>query len=935
MSASRLGRVASIAVAVGILLVVASPAAAQTSAPPPQGPLASPPLVSDGVDTGVLETLTGHSRFSVGQHGTSMDHLPAVRENVELVGKLEMNTPLEFRFDPTTGEPDPTEPPVVPGQIADVAVYKSYAYLNSWSDPSCRRGGIFVVDISNPAAPQQVGFLPAAANTRHGEGAHVITIGNRDVLAVNNEPLPLPCPQDAESAGGIDLWDVTDPRNPTPLALGFGDTGPVGTLVGTDMVHHAHSNFMWKDDAGRAFIVFTDNDEFGVTDTDIFEITNPASPQPVADLNLRVLFPQIEDSGALGNVRNHHDVVVKRINGVQTMLVSYWDSGYVKLDVDDPANPEYIGDTSFDGPDPLTGWDPPEGNAHQAEFSHDNRYILAADEDFDTHRFITTIDGERLDFDVGIPVTPGSVPRFDLLPTPEDPLEGDTRYIGDGCVLAAVPAPQPGETIAVAERGTCDFDLKAANAAAAGYDAILIFNNVLGAAPRCDAVNLNMIFDDPNADIQALLIPRSIGFRIIGAYDPATYRCVPNDPTSTPAPAPNRAGVEVRFGFEFDGWGYTHLYENGSGKLRQVDAFAIEEGLDERYATDFGDLTVHEFATDATENVAYSSYYAGGMRVFTFGAEGLTETGKFIDRGGNNFWGVEQFTLGNERYFAGSDRDFGLYILRYTGAGAAKRPVCSNVTVMVPYRRSASVPFACSDANPNPLTQARLSDPAGGTIADHPPAGGWTYTHTGNRMGLAGSFEFKANDGAADSNTATANLVVVPRRGGRCVNPFVGSNRRDLIVGSPFGDRISGGRGRDTVLAMAGDDCVSGGSSADRLSGDRGRDRLFGNRGSDKAFGGAGSDRMFGGPGNDGLAGRSGADRVSGGRGHDRVMGGGGDDRLSAGLGRNRLSGGGGDDRLSARNGMVDRLLCGGGSDRVVADADDRVAGDCERVLRG
>ena len=173
MSASRLGRAASVAVAVGVLLVGASPAAAQTSAPPPQGPLAAPPLVSDGVDTGVLQTLTGHSRFSVGQHGSSMDHLPAVRENVELVSKLQMNTPVEFRFDPTTGDPDPTEPPVVPGQIADVAVYKNFAYLNSWSDPSCKRGGIFVVDISNPAAPQQVGFLPAAANTRHGEGAHV------------------------------------------------------------------------------------------------------------------------------------------------------------------------------------------------------------------------------------------------------------------------------------------------------------------------------------------------------------------------------------------------------------------------------------------------------------------------------------------------------------------------------------------------------------------------------------------------------------------------------------------------------------------------------------------------------------------------------------------------------------------------------------------
>ena len=53
---------------------------------------------------------------------------------------------------------------------------------------------------------------------------------------------------------------------------------------------------------------------------------------------------------------------------------------------------------------------------------------------------------------------------------------------------------------------------------------------------------------------------------------------------------------------------------------------------------------MHEFATDATENLAYSSYYAGGVRVLSFGRQsGLDEVGKFIDKGGNNFWGMEQF----------------------------------------------------------------------------------------------------------------------------------------------------------------------------------------------------------------------------------------------------------------------------------------------------
>ena len=33
-------------------------------------------------------------------------------------------------------------------------------------------------------------------------------------------------------------------------------------------------------------------------------------------------------------------MVVKKIDGMQTMLASYWDAGYIKLDVTDPAEPE-------------------------------------------------------------------------------------------------------------------------------------------------------------------------------------------------------------------------------------------------------------------------------------------------------------------------------------------------------------------------------------------------------------------------------------------------------------------------------------------------------------------------------------------------------------------------------------------------------------------
>ena len=78
-------------------------------------------------------------------------------------------------------------------------------------------------------------------------------------------------------------------------------------------------------------------------------------------------------------------MVVKEIGGSQVMLLSYWDAGYVAVDVTDPLD-HYIGDTDFTNPDPEAAESgfivPPEGNGHQAEFTRDNQYVIGADEDF-------------------------------------------------------------------------------------------------------------------------------------------------------------------------------------------------------------------------------------------------------------------------------------------------------------------------------------------------------------------------------------------------------------------------------------------------------------------------------------------------------------------------------------------------------------------------
>jgi RTX calcium-binding nonapeptide repeat (4 copies) len=830
--------------------------------------------------------------FSSAQHDGTNLHLPPARENIELVGKLEMNTPEELRRDPVSGAADPTEPPVVPGQIADVAVYKDHAYLNSWDEPSCRRGGTFIADISNPAAPQQVGFLRALEGRYHGEGAHVVTLDTPafqgDLLAVNNEAYTgtdpasgQPCTDDPLGNGGFDLYDVTNPRNPVTKVQGAGDTGEDGLVGAFPTANSSHSAFMWQGRDRRAFIVIVDNVEG--TDVDIFEITDPSNPRPVAEFDLDQHFAGanggqgIVDEGGLGGAADVflHDMVVKQMGDRFIMLADYWDAGYVTLDVTNPADPTYIGDSTFDAPDPFTGLEPQEGNGHQAEFSHDNRFILAADEDFSPFRTgtfqITTGPGAGTYESVS--VGGGASAGF----LPDNVMNGPTVYGGYGCD-ASDPIPrradvvglrqlEPGEeAIVVLQRGpsgdpanpepACFPGEKAANGIAAGYDAVLLVNHHVGEAGGvfCGSGDF-----PPEPPIVTVCTTHEALHVIFGEPNDTT---VPYPPGH--GPPLGAVGETVSADAIFDGWGYTRLIENTPGKMREIDAYAIEEAQDERYAFGFGDLSVHEFATDPATNLAYSSYYAGGVRVFSFGEDGITPRGKFIDEGGSNFWGIEQFTAANgERLMAASDRDYGLYVLRYTGPGA---------------------------------------------IGPRPPA------------------------------QATAGP-----RAGRCANALVATTAGVRIVGSALGDLITGLAVRDVIDGRAGDDCINGlggnddlrgGRGIDTVDGGRGNDRIRGDSGRGNLRGGSGNDRVSAGSARDVLFGNTGKDRLAGGGGKDQLFGGAGRDRLTGGKGKDTIEAGGGNDRILAKDGRADRIDCGFGRDTVASrDRSDRLT-SCERKAR-
>lgn len=596
------------------------------------------------------------------QHGPLGGHLlgSGAYGNIDLVSVTEL-----------TGSPE---------LVADVAISPDgqWAYLAHWGEANCsgvvdnRDAGAWVVDISDLQNPVQVGFIPAHQDSRPGEGMQVVNVTTSrfsgDILVMNNEH----CGKNGK--GGVSLYDVTDPLNPRKLSEHFGDHANLSRGDTNDI----HSAFAW--DAGdRAYVVVVDN--FETTDVDILDITNPRRPRLIRELDLDGMFPGITQV-PLGLVQIFlHDVVVKNINGNWVMLLSYWDGGFVQLNVNNPASPTLIGDTDYTNPDPelleSAGVSHlPEGNGHQAEFTAGNQHFIGTDEDFAPYgatNFEIT-EGASAGTYPSVPV-PGAAPIVILA---DEVLNGPVVYGGYGCPTSApIPSPSsiagyeasllPGEEkIIVLQRGptgdpsapepACFPGEKAHEAVLAGWEAVLFVNrHVVSAPPE------PVPFCGSGAFVDAV-----VG---ICTTHEAYHRLFNQSPSYTypDGPAIGAVGSRIEATAAFDGWGYVHLYSNSlsGGKFAELDTFAIPEAHDETYAVGYGDLSVHEVATHPTDPArAYLSYYSGGLRALQIQGTELVETGGYLDPEGNNFWGVEVFVRGGCTYIAGSDRDSGLWLFK-------------------------------------------------------------------------------------------------------------------------------------------------------------------------------------------------------------------------------------------------------------------------------
>ena len=279
------------------------------------------------------------------------------------------------------------------GFNADVWVHNGYAYVGQWGfgdwaagakDRFCPAGSntsVLVLDVRNPANPQIVGRLQNPPSTSIEDvvvytassgpfAGHDIADGGLQYCGDSR--------YDANADRGLMLWDVTTPAS--PVQIGYLNTGCCTRGVHEFEVQH-------RSDLGRTFAYasvpasrYPDSstpsgyrDQNGDGDFRLIDITDPASPVQVSDWGIQDIGgPFYPGQGCDADPNYGHGA--EPSDDGRLVFLSYWDSGFIALDLTDPASPVYKGRTTY----------PPnaDGDAHSASYDDGRQLLFSADEDF-------------------------------------------------------------------------------------------------------------------------------------------------------------------------------------------------------------------------------------------------------------------------------------------------------------------------------------------------------------------------------------------------------------------------------------------------------------------------------------------------------------------------------------------------------------------------
>jgi hypothetical protein len=279
------------------------------------------------------------------------------------------------------------------GFNADVWVHKGYAYVGHWGFtdwaagskerfcPEGMKSSVMVIDARDPANPQVIARLQNPQNTS-AEDVVVYTalygpFAGHDIAVVGIQY----CGEsryDANADRGLMLWDVTDPSE--PLQIGYLNTGCCTRGVHEFEVEH-------RADLGRTFAYATVptsrypdantpsgyRDEDGEGDFRLVDITDPANPVQVSNWGIQDIGGPFDAGQGCDADPNYGHGAEPSEDG-KLVFVSYWDSGFIALDVTEPSLPVFKGRTIY----PANA----DGDAHSSSYDDERELLFTADEDF-------------------------------------------------------------------------------------------------------------------------------------------------------------------------------------------------------------------------------------------------------------------------------------------------------------------------------------------------------------------------------------------------------------------------------------------------------------------------------------------------------------------------------------------------------------------------
>jgi hypothetical protein len=278
------------------------------------------------------------------------------------------------------------------GFNADVWTHKGYAYVGHWGFtdwatgnsrfcPSGSASGVAVVDALIPSSPRQVARL----QNPEGSSAEDVVVftarfgpyAGRDIAVAGIQSCA-GSRYDLTAERGLMLWDVTQPT--APVQIGY-----LRTACCTRGVHEFEVQH--RADLGRTFAYasvptsgYPDSETAsGVRDVNgdgdfrLIDITDPSAPFQVSDWGIQDIGGPFSPGQGCDPDANYGHGAEPSDDG-RSVFLSYWDSGYIDLDLTVPSQPVFRGRSVY----PANA----DGDAHSSQYDEGRQLLFTADEDF-------------------------------------------------------------------------------------------------------------------------------------------------------------------------------------------------------------------------------------------------------------------------------------------------------------------------------------------------------------------------------------------------------------------------------------------------------------------------------------------------------------------------------------------------------------------------